>query len=116
MRQQLLGSLKKPHSVRQRGVELEGRFINPLRIDCEHHRFPQRFKYVNAQATRLSTRRFIYPKQLIAKCGFFARQRLKAHDKVKRQAVAPANKYATPVASNDVRCCLEDRRTAPATS
>jgi len=51
MRQQRLGNREKPHSVRQAGVQFEGRFINPLRMDREHERFPQRFKYVNAQAT-----------------------------------------------------------------
>jgi hypothetical protein len=96
MRQQRFGSRKKLHSVRKPGVQFEGRFINPLRIDREHERFPQRFKYLNAQATGFGARRYIDPKQLIAECRFFARQRLKAHDKVKRQALAPANKYATP--------------------
>jgi hypothetical protein len=51
MHQHLFGSREKPHSARQRGVLFEGGFINPLRIDREHDRFPQRFKYLNAQAT-----------------------------------------------------------------
>jgi len=55
MRQQRLSSREKPHSVRQRGMQIEGRFINPLRMDREHERLPQRFKYIDAQATRLGT-------------------------------------------------------------
>ena len=95
MRQQFFGGREKQHSMRQRGVKFEGRFINPLRMDRKNQRFPQRFKYVNAQATWFGTRRFIDPKQLVAKCGFFAGQRLKSHDEVKRQALPPAHKYVT---------------------
>ncbi len=51
MCQQRLGGREKLHSVRQRGVQFEGSLINPLRIDREHERFPQRFKYINPQAS-----------------------------------------------------------------
>jgi hypothetical protein len=64
-------------------------------MDCEHERFPQRLKHIDAQTTNLGTGRLIDPKQRIAKCLFFSRQRLEADNKVKRQATPPANKYAT---------------------
>jgi len=43
--------LREPHSVRPRGMQFEGRFINPLRMASRTRTVPQRFKYVNAQAT-----------------------------------------------------------------
>ena len=83
MRQQSLRDCEKPHGVQQGRVPFKGSFIHPLRMDREHEWFPQRLEHIDAQATNLGTRRFIDPKQLIAKCRFFFRQRLKADNKVK---------------------------------
>src|SRR6476646_10894599 len=109
MRQQLFSTREEPYSVRQRGVEFEGPFINPLVIDRENERLPHRFKHVNAQATRFGTRRFIDPEQLVAKCSFFAGQRLKSNDKVKRQALPPVNKYVT---RKNTLCQVASRKSA----
>jgi hypothetical protein len=111
MRQQFPGGREKLHGVRQRDMEFEGFFVNPLRVDRKYHRFPQRFKYVDAQATGFGTGRFIDPKQLVAKCCFFAGQRLKSHDEVKRQVLPPAHKYVTRIQASTLGLRLGARNT-----
>jgi hypothetical protein len=90
-----LGGFDKPHSVWQSRMQFEGSFINPLRMDREHKRLAQRFKYINAQTTGFGPRGFIDPKHLIAKCRFPPRQRLKTKYGVKRQDPPPVGQYAT---------------------
>ena len=94
MREQRLRGCEKPHSVRQRRVQFEGSFVNPLRVDREHERFAQRFKDINAQASRFGPGRFIDSKYFVATCLFLSRQRLEAADEVKRHTLAPAERVS----------------------
>jgi hypothetical protein len=58
-------------------------------VDREDSGGAQRLKNIDAQAARLDARRLVDPKQLIAKCLFFSRQRLKMDDEVNRQRTPP---------------------------
>jgi hypothetical protein len=56
MAQKLLRRFKKSDGVRQSRVQLKRGFIHPLGMNPKHKRFSKRFKNMDSQATRLSSR------------------------------------------------------------
>jgi hypothetical protein len=56
MGQQLLCSSKESNRVWQLRVQLKRSLIHPLGMNREDERLPQRLKYVDTQATNLSSR------------------------------------------------------------
>ena len=92
-RQEPLSGSKKPRGVRQRRVQFETGFIDPLGVHGEDFRLTQRFKYIDPQTTRLGARRSIDLQQCIAEFRIFAGLGLKPRNEVKGQT------YLLPVST-----------------
>jgi GNAT superfamily N-acetyltransferase len=70
-------------------VQFECSLIDPFRVNRKLDRFPNGLEDIDSEATRLVSRRSIYPQQLLAEVPLHSRQRFKADDEMKGQKRAP---------------------------